>query len=62
MNIINNVVSKNKFNLGIELKKSDKYIILKMELLSDIKTDIVGTKRATNATSENPDIATNKYK
>ena len=33
-----------------------------MELLSDIKTDIVGTKRATKATSENPDIATSKYK
>ena len=60
--IINNVVSINKFDFGIELNKSDKYKMFNIELLSDIRTDIVGTRRATKATSENPEIATNKYK
>ena len=62
MNTINNVVRTNKLILGIELNKSDKNMILNMELLSEIRTDIVGTKSATKATSENPEIATNKYK
>ena len=52
----------NKLILGIELNKSDKNKILNIELLSEIRTDIVGTKRATKATSENPDIVTSKYK
>ena len=33
-------------------------MILNIELLSEIRTDIVGTN-ITKATSENPDIATN---
>ena len=48
--------------MGIELNKSDKNMILNIELLSEIRTDTVGTKRATKATSENPEIATNRYK